>query len=423
MKKQLLLFVMMVLPLMTSAHDIEVKNDDGVTIFYNYINNGTELQVTFKGDTYNSFNDEYSGNIVIPSEVIYNNITRKVTSIGNYAFYSCSGLITVTISNSVTSIEDRAFANCIALSSVIIPNSVKSIGSGTFTQCSSLTSITIPNSVTSIEMFTFSYCSRLASFTIPPTVTDIREHAFIGCSSLTSITIPNSLKSIGSSAFTHCNGLKKVIVPDIAAWCDINFSSDGSNPLDYAHHIYSDENTEITDLVIPNSVKFIKEYAFSGCSGLTSVNISNNVTSIGYGAFSGCSGLTTITIPNSVTNIENLAFYSSSSNLSTVISFIENPSTIEGITTSYYSVFCENTFNNATLYVPEGTIVKYKTSTGWKNFVHIIEGDPTGIKNIEKDQQEEVSYFGLDGKRIESPKTGSIVIKKAGQMAMKVVVK
>ena len=86
MKKQLLLFVMMVLPFMASAHDIEVKNADGVTFYYNYINNGTELQVTFRGSSHDSYSGEYQGNVVIPEEVTFMNRTRKGTSIGGGAF-------------------------------------------------------------------------------------------------------------------------------------------------------------------------------------------------------------------------------------------------------------------------------------------------------------------------------------------------
>ena len=111
MKKQLLLLAMILLPLVASAHDFEVKNADGVTIYYNYINNGTELEVTFRGSSY--YSNEYQGNVVIPEEVTYMNRTRKVTSIGNNAFYYCYGLTSVTIPNSVTSIGNNAFSNCI----------------------------------------------------------------------------------------------------------------------------------------------------------------------------------------------------------------------------------------------------------------------------------------------------------------------
>ena len=128
MKKQLLLFAMILLPLVASAHDIEVQNADGVTIYYNYINNGTELEVTFRGSNYYSYSNEYQGNVVIPEEVTYMNRTRKVTSIGDYAFRDCSGLTSVTIPNSVTSIGNYAFSGCSGLTSVTIPNSVTSIG-------------------------------------------------------------------------------------------------------------------------------------------------------------------------------------------------------------------------------------------------------------------------------------------------------
>ena len=219
MKKQLLLFAMILLPLVASAHDIEVQNADGKTIYYNYINNGTELEVTFRGSNYDTSLKGYQGNVAIPEEVTYMNRTRKVTSIGDRAFYYCSSLTSVTIGNSVTSIGNYAFSSC---------------------------------------------------------------------SGLTSVTIPNSVTSIGSYAFEECTGLKKVIVKDIAAWCGIKFGGSTSNPLYSAKHIYSDEDTEITNLIIPNSVTSIGDYAFYDCSGLTSVTIPNSVTSIGNNAFYDC---------------------------------------------------------------------------------------------------------------------------------------
>ena len=65
---------MMVLPFMASAQGIEVKNADNVTIYYNYISS-TELQVTFRGSSYNDYSNEYQGNVVIPEEVTYMNRT------------------------------------------------------------------------------------------------------------------------------------------------------------------------------------------------------------------------------------------------------------------------------------------------------------------------------------------------------------
>ena len=204
----------------------------------------------------------------------------------------------MTIGNSVTCIGSYAFSSCSGLTSVTIPNSVTSIGSDAFYNCSGLTSVTIPNSVTSIGSSAFNGCSGLTSVTIPNSVTSIGSYAFFNCSGLTSVTIPNSVTSISSYAFSGCSGLKKVIVPNIKNWCSIKFSSSTDNPLYYAHHLYSDENTEITKLVIPNDVTSINSYAFSGCSGLTSVTIPNSVTSIGSSVFSGCSGLKKVIVPD-----------------------------------------------------------------------------------------------------------------------------
>jgi len=263
MKKQVLFTILtMLVSVSAFSHDIEVKNADGVTIYYSYINNGTELAVTYRGSGYDSYSNEYQGNVVIPEEVTYMNRTRKVTSIGGYTFSRCSSLTSVTIPNSVKSIGERAFYDCYGLTSVTIPNSVTSIGNYAFEYCSGLTSVTIPNSVTSIGGYTFSRCSSLTSVTIPNSVTSIGDGAFYDCYGLTSVTIPNSVTSIGNYAFEYCSGLKQVIVKDIAAWCGIKFGDLSSNPLFHAHHLYSDEDTEITNLIIPNSVtnKFLYLY-------------------------------------------------------------------------------------------------------------------------------------------------------------------
>ena len=235
-------------------------------------------------------------------------IPNSVESIAQSAFAYCPGLTSVTLGNSVTSIGSGAFASCSGLTSVTIPNSVTSIGSSAFWRCSNLTSVTIGNSVTSLGNQAFYNCSSLISITIPNSVTSIGNDAFYNCSSLISITIGNSVTSIGNSAFQNCSGLKKVIVSDIAAWCRITFAYSDSNPLSIAHHLYSDMNTEITELVIPDDVTSIGYSSFYGCSGLTSITISNSVESIAQSAFEGCSGLTSVTLGNSVESIGKNAF-------------------------------------------------------------------------------------------------------------------
>ncbi len=124
-----------------------------------------------------------------------------MTSIGDYAFYDCSGLTSVTIPNSVTSLGDGVFEECSGLTSVTIPNSVTSIGYMAFYNCSGLTSVTIPNSVTSIGDGAFEECSGLTSVTIGNGVTSLGDYAFYDCSGLTNITFIGNAPELGDEVF------------------------------------------------------------------------------------------------------------------------------------------------------------------------------------------------------------------------------
>ncbi|MBQ2045835.1 MAG: leucine-rich repeat domain-containing protein, partial [Muribaculaceae bacterium] len=166
-------------------------------------------------------------------------------------------------------------------------------------------SVTIPSSVTysgttysvtSIGYGAFYRCSGLTSLTIGNSVTLIGWKAFEDCTVLTEVTIPNSVTLIGNNAFYGCRGLTEVNISDLSTWCKIDFGNYDANPLYYAKK-FKLNGIEITDLVIPNDVTEIKNYAFYNCSGLTSITIPNSVISIGNYAFYNCSGLTSITIP------------------------------------------------------------------------------------------------------------------------------
>ena len=165
-------------------------------------------------------------------------ISKGVTSIGDFAFYNCSGLTNVTIPESVTSIGYSAFYDCSGLTNVTIPESVTSIGDFAFYGCSGLTSA---GSIGGGYDYEFGWKDK------------IPDNAFCGCSRLTSVTMPESVTSIGDAVFHHCIGL--------------------------------------TNVAIPESVTSIGFYAFEDCWRLTNVTIPESVTSIGSYAFYGCSGL------------------------------------------------------------------------------------------------------------------------------------
>jgi len=210
------------------------------------------------------------------------NIPNSVTSIGYDAFYVCTGLTSVNIGNSVTSIGGYAFASCTELTSINIPNSVTSIGYCAFEGCTGLTSVNIGNSVTSIGVSAFYECSGLTSINIGNSVTSIGDSAFYGCTGLTSINIPNSVTSIGRSAFKNCPNL------DFNKYDNALYLGNENNP--YVALIKA-QNTSITSCEIYENCRFIYDYAFDGCEGLTLINIPNSVTSIGGRAFADCDSL------------------------------------------------------------------------------------------------------------------------------------
>lgn len=212
------------------------------------------------------------------------------------SFSGQNGLVSIKIPNSVTIIESNAFSECTALSSVEIPNSITTIGDNAFYRCLGLTSINLPNSVTSIGQYAFKYCG-LTSIEIPNSVTSIGMYAFEGCSKLTTLKFGANLKEGGFNIFSNCNSVTKVIVTNIAGWCALS-SNQTANPLYRTQRLYSDENTEITDLVIPEGTTKIGGYAFASCSNLKSVTIPSSLKSIGYEAFYNCNNISKVIIPD-----------------------------------------------------------------------------------------------------------------------------
>jgi hypothetical protein len=244
-------------------------------------------------------------------------IPASVTSVVNYAFQGCSSLTSVTIHASVTTIGSDAFQGCSSLISVTIPASVTTIKISAFQGCSSLTSVTIPASVTSIGERAFQGCSSLTSVTIPASVTSIGERAFQGCSRLATITVDTlnpAYRSVEGVLF-NSNQTRLVQYPSVKNDSTYTIPANVTSIVNFAFQGCS----SLTSVTIPSSVTTIGSYVFQGCSSLTSVTIPASVTTIGSYAFQGCSSLTSVTIPASVSTIGSYAFQYCSSLTSATI--------------------------------------------------------------------------------------------------------
>ena len=265
-------------------------------------------------------------------------IPERVTVIGQGAFDGCRGLNSVEIPEGVTSIYSYTFNGCSGLAAVMIPEGVKDIGYAAFKGCSGLKSITLPSSVTSIEDEVFCNCSGLISVTIPEGVANIGYHAFCNCSGLISVTIPKSVTNIQTETFRGCSALTNMTLPFVGSQRGHIESTWSSHDYDFFGYIFGSysyagslevvsPNGSSTKYYIPASLRSvvitdetaIDDYAFQGCSGLTSVTLSEGVTSIGKYAFYFCRGLTAVTIPESVVSIGTDAFANCSELVSVTI--------------------------------------------------------------------------------------------------------
>lgn len=236
-----------------------------------------------------------------------------------------------------------------------------------------------------------------------------RAKGFNGCTSLKSISIPSTLRSVEYQSFLNCTNLEKVVISDMEAWLIIDFSYEIDNPISYAHHIYSDENTLLTTLAIPSTITKLGRRCLSGWKDITSIVIPNNIISVGTGVFTSCTSLssvifsdnmttipsqmllacafsgvfdvpegitsveqqwiwdnkniTRLELPSTITSIGSLGIHYTTGNKTIVIKAVEPP--IYTNSRSYIG-------NSTKIYVPDESVEVYKTSQYWSNLEDLI---------------------------------------------------
>ena len=225
-------------------------------------------------------------------------IEEGVTSIGQCAFFGCSKVVKVTIPSTVRRIESQAFESCYRVSVYI--NSLRDF-------CNIQYDTLNPHHCAPLITGTgdlYLNGSLITDLVIPEGVTTIGASAFDGARNITSVKIPASVSKIGENAFS-CPNLKKTYISDLKKWCNIKFDSYVGNPLYNGSTLYLDESL-ITDLVIPEGVTTIEDYAFSGLN-VASVKLSSSVKTVGEKVFYNCD-MKSVEIPSSVTSIGADAF-------------------------------------------------------------------------------------------------------------------
>ena len=313
MKTTRLLTLFGVLALTLSAYAQKFQSGD---LYYDITSSTAPytVEVTYQDES----SANYSGltTVVIPSTVIYEGQTYSVTKIGDFSFYECSSLNSVTIPESVTSIDQEVFAYS-GLTSITIPTSVDSVGLDAFYKTNWFNNL--PDGVVYINNVLYKYKGIMpnnTSITIADGTVAISNAAFEGCSGLTSITIAESVKHIDIRAFSYCTNLSSITflgsVTKVGNWAfeGTIWWDNKPNGVVYLNDVlytYKGTMPENTSVTIDEYTTTILDNAFQNSYNLTSVNIPSSVTSIGANAFAN-TGLTSIVIPEGVTNIGGYAF-------------------------------------------------------------------------------------------------------------------
>ena len=438
-------------------------------IFYNIISDYEpyKVEVTYED---NSSLRSYTGDVVIPANVEYNNIIYDVVSIGEYAFAYCSTLLSITFPETIHDIKKYSFCYCSKLKNIVLPKSVLEIGENAFGGCSELEQVRIMDGVKKIGVTAFASCSSLKTIEIPNSVEQIGMSAFNKCTNLINIKLSQNLKVVGRNVFKNTawynqqpegflymdsvllgykgymplyidveveNGTR-IIAGGAFENCDMQKVILPNSVIGICRGAFSQCNM-LEDINIPERVEFIDTlafnecsvlqskiviskgtvnlYAFSGCCKLQELEIGRDVLNIGRYVFLGCSSLKQIHIKSQNICIDEGAFLECG-NIEKII--IDS----ESIPMTEDDIFDNTVYNNAILYVREYLIEDFKKTDCWGNFVNIKSIKDYYVSGVNTPNVDNmpIEYYDLSGQRVYNPELG-IFIKKQGSKTSKVILK
>lgn len=327
----------------TFAHDFEVDN-----IYYTIISNTDKTcKVTNNGGKENS----YSGSVIIPEKVIYDNTTYSIVEIDNSTFKNCIKLKAVSLPNSIVKLGNGCFSGCISLSSFSVPCNVETLPGSCFEGCISLESVEL-NNVKIILGGCFRRCSSMEEIKIPSCVSEIGSYSvFSGCASLKTITFEDGSETLklGYDLDYHCGlfgncPLDSVYVGRNLSYKSCNSYSDGTstlNPFDMG----KGNNNTLRSVFISTTVSELSEKLFYKCSKLEHIYGMQKIKKIGDYAFCG-TAIRDITMGNDVTDIGQCVLSSCSSLEKVILG-----DSIQDLTSK---LLCYDSFNINNLYIGKG---------------------------------------------------------------------
>lgn len=320
-------------------------------IYYDFDKSSRQATVTYKGKSFDKYQNEYQGSIEIPSTVVYNGVIYQVSSISDGAFRGCKNLKNVTIPKSVNHIGMFAFkdtgidanphywdngvlyiGNCIVDAKydqvptyVEVRSDTRLIADYAFAECEYMKSIHLPKNLLYIGKMAFALCTSLENIDIPANITQIEELSFWACINLRRVQLPKSISAIASGAFGGCIRLDSISLDSVNESYSIKdgvlFSKDmttlvcypaGLKQMTYTIPVsvrqiasYSFEAAiNLEYVVLPQGLKIIRKGAFMGCESLKEVSVNKELSLIEEDAFSRCVQLMVLRIPKA-TKLEN----------------------------------------------------------------------------------------------------------------------